>query len=885
MKGFSYIKSILLISFIGISSSKILGQGAPFCPSVNAQFGTGPSTTICMGNCATLASSVVPVNQTTTYSIQSIPYSPYSFTTGTSILANQDDIWSAVTNLGFNFCYFGSSYNQCIIGSNGQLCFGLGLAGGSDNWAISAALPNTIDMPGNTICAAFRDIDPTSSGNIYFTTYGTAPCRNLVISWSNVPMFSNPGSCTGIPNSTFQLVLNETTNYIDVYIQNSSTCPGWNAGAGIIGIQNLAGTLGYSPVGRNFPAAWTATNEAWRFVPTGPQSYTVTWSGPSGVLGTGLTQNVCPLATTNYTATMNVSGCAGVNSSYTSAVTVSVVPGPTLTVNSASICQGAAATLSVSGAATYTWNPGGSNATSVTFAPAATTIYTVLGSTGGACISFGTGTITVNPSPTANIVSNSPVCAGQAINFTGSGGTTYTWTGIGLASNTQNPIIPSSSLLNNSVYTLTVADANGCTNTTSQAVIVNALPFVSPNGSTVCANQTINLSAAGGTLYAWSGPLGFSSNLQNPTIPNSTVPMSGQYILTLTDINGCSNTGATNVLVSPIPTPSAFNSGAACVNDIITLSANGGSPYSWIGPNGFIAAIQNPTVNATLAGVGNYTVTVGPAGCSASAVTNLTVNPLPTASIISSINKGCVPLCVTFTCVGSANIQNYNWLTGDGAQYNGNTITNCYKSASNYTINTTVTDINGCIGSTNYFVDAYPIPVADFNYGPIRPVVNTDAEVTFTDASHEATIVSWNWYFMNTAQYQSTLQNPTFTYYDVGTYQILLVVKSNHGCSDTILKTVQVNEDFGIYVPISFTPNGDGLNDVFQPKGYGVTKYEFEIYDRWGEMLFHTNDFSTGWDGKAGGQLISDGIYTYRIRLSNVFGQNREFTGHVTLYK
>ncbi len=879
-----FIPILFLITFFVFTNLKSFGQGAPFCPSVNAQFGTGPSTTICMGNCATIASSVVPVNLTTTYSIQPIPYAPYSYTTGTSILANQDDIWSSVTNLGFNFCYFGNSYNQCIIGSNGQLCFGLGLAGGSDNWAISAALPNTIDMPGNTICAAFRDIDPTSSGNIYFTTYGVAPCRNLVISWSNVPMFSNPGSCSGIPNSTFQLVLNETTNYIDVYIQNSSACPGWNSGAGIIGIQNLAGTVGYSPAGRNFPAAWTATNEAWRFVPTGPQSYTVTWTGPAGVVGTGLSQVVCPIATTNYTATMNVSGCAGVNSSYTSAVTVSVVPGPTLTVSSATICQAAAATLSVSGANTYTWNPGGANATSVTFAPAATTIYTVLGSTGGACISFGTGTITVNPSPIANITSNSPVCEGQAINFTGNGGVSYSWSGIGLASTAQNPSIPNSTLLNNTIYTLTVTDANGCTNTSSQAVIVNALPFVSPVGSTVCANQTINLSAAGGTVYSWSGPLGFSSSLQNPTLPNATVPMSGLYILTITDLNGCTNTGGTNVLVSAIPTPLAFNSGAACINDIITLNASGGSPYSWTGPNGFIAVIQNPTVAATIAGGGNYTVTVGPAGCSANAITNLTVNPLPTASIISSQNTGCVPLCVTFTCAGSANITSYNWLTGDGAQYNGSTINNCYKSSSTYTINTTVTDVNGCIGFTNYIVDAYPIPVADFNYAPLHPVENLD-EVTFTDASYSGTIASWNWYFTNTAQYQSNLQNPSFLYSDAGSYAIALVVKSNHGCIDTMVRTINIGEDFGISIPNSFTPNGDGLNDIFQPKGYGITKYEFEIYDRWGEKIFITNDFSNGWDGKQSGIVVSNGSYVYRIKLTNVFSQSKEYTGHVTLYK
>src|SRR5574343_1956129 len=175
-------------------------QSVPFCPSINSQVGTGPSTTICQGQCVNLTASVVPVNNTSSYSVTSIPYAPYSFSNGTSIIANQDDIWSSVLNLGFPFCFYGNTFTQGVVGSNGQLTFSLGVANGSNNWAISTPIPSLADMPGNTICAAFRDIDPTSSGNIYWATYGTAPCRSFVISWNNIPMFSNPGSCSGIAN-------------------------------------------------------------------------------------------------------------------------------------------------------------------------------------------------------------------------------------------------------------------------------------------------------------------------------------------------------------------------------------------------------------------------------------------------------------------------------------------------------------------------------------------------------------------------------------------------------------------------------------------------------------------------------------------------------------
>jgi gliding motility-associated-like protein len=117
---------------------------------------------------------------------------------------------------------------------------------------------------------------------------------------------------------------------------------------------------------------------------------------------------------------------------------------------------------------------------------------------------------------------------------------------------------------------------------------------------------------------------------------------------------------------------------------------------------------------------------------------------------------------------------------------------------------------------------------------------------------------------------------------------VALVVKSDHGCIDTLLKVVHVSEDYGIYVPSVFTPNADGLNDVFQPKGFGISKYEISIFDRWGEMVFTTKEFTQGWDGTIKGRqakLASDGSYVWQIKLTNVFGEAKEITGHVILMK
>lgn len=952
-------------------------------------------------------------------------------------------------NLGFPFCFYGNQFTQSVVGSNGHMTFSLAVANGTDGWQITVPIPSLTDMPGNTINAAFRDIDPTSSGNIYYATYGTAPCRSFVISWNNIPMFSNPGSCTGIANSTFQLVLHETTNYIDIFIQNSTACPGWNSGRGIIGIQNANGTLATFPASRNSPTQWTATNEAWRFVPTGAQSYTVTWSSPTGTVATGLTANVCPATTTNYTATMNITSCSGVNSTYTSAVTVSVVPSPTLSVNSATVCQGTPATLTVSGGTSYTWQPGNVTGASATFTPAATTVYTVTGSPGGpGCLGTATTAITVNgaavanpisnspicagntlslsvgaalnytwtgpngfssnlqnptitnvttnasgtytifmssggtctaiatisvtifplpnptasnngplcdgatlnltgggsltytwtgpnsftsttqspsitnvhslaagvytlnvgtagcsssittavivnPLPTPNIVSNSPVCVGQPINFTGSGGNVYTWVGPGsFNSGAQNPTINNSGMANNGTYSLTVTDLNGCSSSTTHAVVVNPLPSVSTTGSSVCVNQTINLTANGGVTYSWTGPNGFTSNQQNPTLPNATTTMAGQYNVTVTDANSCVNTGLTVVLVNPPPTPVAINNSPICVNNILGFSGSGGVTYTWAGPNGFVASSATPTLFATSPNAsGNYTLTVSDAiGCTSSTVIPAVVNDIPSISITNNISQGCVPLCVNFNASSNTSLQSLIWNSGSGATASGNSANFCFYDAANYTVTATAIDNAGCSNTATTVIVGHPIPVADFNFAPLFPVVNTDATVNFTDASHNGNVVAWNWYFMNTATYTSNYQNPNFTYLEAGNYEVALVVKTDKGCMDTIVKTIIVGEDFGIYVPNAFTPNQDGLNDTFQPKAFGIKKYELEIFDRWGERIYETKVIDAGWDGKVHrgidyGVICPEGVYTWKITLTNVRGEAKQLKGHVTMIK
>ncbi|MGZ3932608.1 MAG: T9SS type B sorting domain-containing protein, partial [Bacteroidia bacterium] len=254
-------------------------------------------------------------------------------------------------------------------------------------------------------------------------------------------------------------------------------------------------------------------------------------------------------------------------------------------------------------------------------------------------------------------------------------------------------------------------------------------------------------------------------------------------------------------------------------------------------------------------------------------------------SIISQNNQGCVPLCPSFTCVTSAGAT-ISWIFGNGSTGTSITSSACYNTPADYIVISNVTDVNGCSNNSTFTVNAYPIPVADFNYAPIKPIANDD--VAFTDASYGANITAWNWYFMSTAAQQSSAQNPVFNYADAGAYAITLIAKSENGCIDTVTKTILVGEDFGIFVPNAFTPNADGLNDIFFAKGFGIVKFKMEIFDRWGEKVFTGNDINDSWDGTfqlKGNKILQDGVYSWRIELTDVYGKSKELTGHVTLIK
>lgn len=388
--------------------------------------------------------------------------------------------------------------------------------------------------------------------------------------------------------------------------------------------------------------------------------------------------------------------------------------------------------------------------------------------------------------------------------------------------------------------------------------------------------------ANGGTApYAYNWQLG------GAITPTANNLVAGTYTVTVTD-----NTGATSTSTVTITEPASAVSvsldpiNPICVGDNVDLNsvANGGTPmYSYSWNTGQLTSLINvsPLVNT------NYVVTVTDNnGCQTNANIDVIVNPAPVVTFVSDINEGCESVCANFTNT-TLNTQSLSWNFGDGSPLdNTDPVLHCYTNPGSYNVSLTVTGLNGCTGSStiNNFINVYNNPVAAFTSNPQTPSI-ADPTVSFTDMSVGAN--SWDWSFGDVAGSSSVLQNPVFTYTDTGTYNVQLVVSNAFGCTDIAINTIAILGEFTIYIPNTFTPNEDEINQIFRPMGRGINKYELLIFDRWGELIFNSTDLLIGWNGKRPNSSFSlpQGVYVYKVNLTDVLRKDHQFIGQVNLIR
>ena len=132
---------------------------------------------------------------------------------------------------------------------------------------------------------------------------------------------------------------------------------------------------------------------------------------------------------------------------------------------------------------------------------------------------------------------------------------------------------------------------------------------------------------------------------------------------------------------------------------------------------------------------------------------------------------------------------------------------------------------------------------------------------------------------------QTRAEQPSWYFSEAGNYPVALIVKNQWGCTDSVLKVVNVAEDFHIYVPNAFTPNGDDRNDYFLPVGRGLKTFNMKVFDRWGELLFESSDLSKGWDGTFKGMPAKTDVYVWKVAAVSAKGETKTMDGHVTLLR
>lgn len=748
IKSLQVLLAVVLLQQIGKSQT---------CISINAQAGTGASTTICSGQCATLTSTLIPVLATTSYSVGSIPYAPLSYTNGTTAIPNIDDVWSASVNIGFNFCYFGNTFNQLLIGSNGEITFDLTAAGGSEFRDVTSVLPNLIEHHPNTICGPYRDTDPSSGvgSTVTYFVSGVAPCRTFVANWSNVPLFS----CIN-PTSTYQIILYEGTNIIDVNIQNSSACSSWQNGRGLIGIQDATGTVAVAPAGRNVLTAWSATNESWRFKPTGVPNYTVTWSGPDSFTATGLVAVPCPTATSNYTATMNVSDCSGSLSTFTSAVQVSVTPTPSITIatTQTAICQGGSSIFTASGATSYTWMPGASNSNSISVSPTTTTTYTVAGAN-GSCIKTSTITLVVNANPVVNAVSNPAVlCSSGSATLTGTGAQTYTWNPGALVGNTI-VITPTANIQ----YTVVGTNSIGCSSTKTVNTTISSSPTITASSAftTVCAGGTVALSGSGGTSYTWTpGPIVGANVIVTPTV-NTTYTVVGRNAAGCTASNTIAMNVTAGITVTATATPTLICRGGTAI-----LTASGANTYTWMPGSIASMSISVSPTNTTV-----YSVTGSSLSCTNTKTISVTVNA-PVVNATKNPSTLCFGNTATLTATGALT---YTWEPGSIVS---NTVAVTPTATAIYSV--TGTNTLGCTATKTINVVVAASPTV--NVATLTPTICSGSSATLNASG--ASTYTWNPGLLTGANVAVSPTTAT-TYTVIG--------RSAAGCTSTNTITINVN--------------------------------------------------------------------------------------------
>lgn len=424
-------------------------------------------------------------------------------------------------------------------------------------------------------------------------------------------------------------------------------------------------------------------------------------------------------------------------------------------------------------------------------------------------------------------------------------------------------LIPNAQASNAGTYTLVITpNVGGSPGPPTEAiVVVHPKPEITITASDICSGASTPITATGASTYVWSSGQTGASFTVSPTTTTT-------YTVTGTSVRGCVDTASITVSIHNNPTLTITPS-TICSGEEAVVSSPTGVTFLWSDDLGD-STVVSPIVTEPK----TYTVTVTDNN-SCTETSTLTVNP--DAVIEAFGGEICIGEQAEIHASGG---QIYVWNNG----MQGETI----QVSPNFTSDFTVTGTNqyGCKGEDMATVTVHPKPNA--NFSTATDLVSLDNPyLDFIDESTDADF--WFWNFGNYASQSNTsiLQNPTHTYTSVGHFTTWLVVTTEFGCTDSVHKVIQVESPFSFYIPSAFSPDKDGLNEVFKPYGRGIdpSEYTMMIFDRWGKLIYKTNSLFDSWDGYLNGERVPQGLYAYRFFIKDLEGRRREYSGHFTILR
>jgi gliding motility-associated-like protein len=404
-------------------------------------------------------------------------------------------------------------------------------------------------------------------------------------------------------------------------------------------------------------------------------------------------------------------------------------------------------------------------------------------------------------------------------------------------------------------------------------------------------------SSTNASNFFWDfGVINSVQDVSDEEFPTFTFPGPGVYTITLTGSEpfNCPSSATAVFEIESLLAPEIEDNPVACFEDnAVDFFASGSYSseavfdWSFEGAMQQNSTVENPVgINYLAPGTYPVTLTISENGCTRTAENTMTIHQNPSAVFSPNILSGCAPLSVRFfneSFTESTSVT-YTWDFGDGNTSFLDQTLHTFEEPGEYLVSLQMENLNGCIDSDSYtletLINVSPSPTAGFIIDP-RVVSVLNPEITLTDQSEGSISCS---YFFDGQEFENC--NITHDLENFEPQVITQTVVNEFGCTDQAQGEIFVS-DHRIYIPNAFTPDGDGLNDLFMPVGQGIVNLSMQIFDRWGNMVYFSENETRGWDGASPSQEYYAGsnVFNYLIVVTDYSGANFEYSGSLNLIR